>query len=79
MFKCFKKRSKININMYTTNFPTDGWIFECFECNCPTGNMIVIKDFEVYICRGCLRKIKLNKKYKKDYYKNFVEINKNTI
>ena len=79
MFTFFHKKPKPtkNIKLYTTRLPKNGWIFECMECNHRTGNMIIIKEYEVYICRPCLSKIKLdrkNKKNRKDYYKKLVEL-----
>jgi DNA-directed RNA polymerase subunit RPC12/RpoP len=80
MFTFFHKknpRPKKNIKLYTTRLPKNGWIFECMECSNRTGNMIIIKEYEVYICRSCLSKIKLdgrNKKNKKAYYKKLVEL-----
>ena len=71
-----KPKPKININLYTTWLPKNGWIFECMECNDKTGNMIIVKEYEVYICRPCLRKINLDKKNRKDYYKRLVELEK---
>ena len=60
MFTFFHKKPKPtkNINLYTTRLPKNGWIFECMECSNRTGNMIIIKEYEVYICRPCLSKIK---------------------
>ena len=77
MFTFFHKKTKPtkNINLYTTRLPKNGWIFECMECNHRTGSMIIIKKYEVYICRSCLSKIKLDiKKNKKAYYKKLVEL-----
>jgi hypothetical protein len=77
MFTFFHKKPKPtkNIKLYTTRLPKNGWIFECMECSNRTGNMIIIKEYEVYICRPCLSKIKLDiKKNKKAYYKKLVEL-----
>lgn len=79
MFTFFHKKPKPtkNIKLYTTRLPKNGWIFECMECSNRTGNMIIIKKYEVYICRSCLSKIKLDiKKNKKAYYKKLVELEK---
>jgi hypothetical protein len=77
MFTFFHKKLKPtkNINLYITRLSKDGWIFECTECNIPTGNNILVKEYEVYICRSCLSKIKLDiKKNKKAYYKKLIEL-----
>ena len=78
MFHFFNKKknkSPKNLILFDTIFRKDGWIFECMECNIPTGNNIIIKKYEVYICRSCLLKINLDiKKNKKAYYKKLVEL-----
>ena len=76
MFTFFNKKPKPtkNINLYTTRLPKNGWIFECMECNHRTGNIIIIKEYEVYICRSCLSKIQLDGRNKKAYYKKLVEL-----
>jgi len=82
MFNFFNKKPipKKNINVYTTQLPKYGWIFECIECSDRTGNMIIIKEYEVYICRSCLSKINLDiKKNKKAYYKKLVELEDNYL
>lgn len=67
MFTFFHKKTKpkINIKLYTTRLPKNGWIFECMECNHRTGNINIIKEYEAYICRSCLSKIKLDRRNKK--------------
>ncbi len=74
MFSFFYKKSQVNINLYTTQLPKNGWIFECLECFQKTSNSIKIKHFELYLCKHCEHKIILNKDYKKIYYKKCIKI-----
>ena len=68
--RCIKNniRNIININILRYNtFPVEGWIFNCFNCDSPTSNSIILDKFEIYICKSCLKEKKKNKSYKQKY------------
>ena len=60
----------ININTYIEtkrSLPLDGWIFSCFDCGFPTAHNIYLKNFQIYICKGCYNKLILNQNYKNEF------------
>lgn len=65
--KCKKKKRLININILNYNiFPVKGWIFNCFECETPTSNSMILDKFEIYICKYCQKKKKINKSFEQE-------------